>query len=393
MIPDSSVLDRMAVDYLMWCTFVEEKCRAVRDPFVLTASQSEEIKRIAERLIALTDRTIALCAERPDLLDFFGFPPILRKMFLMDVGSKGALARIDCFLTPNGWKISEFNSDVPGGVHEGAAYHDLFPAADGFYQERYDVVPRFTNLVCRETITPTVGIIYATGYAEDLEQCQYLRMMWERQGIPAVLGSFDNITFSYDRLALFGHPLDILYRFFPAEWMEGAGHLIPFLNLCSKRGTRVINPFSQIVPQSKKIMAFWHEHIELFDAEERELIRAHVPMTRLFDPARMAEYLARRDEIVVKRGFGRIGEEVLMGMLHSDEEWREALLWPLGEPSEWIVQDRFEVAPAKIGDEAMYPCLGVYLVEGTFAGYFTRVAPLPFITYNAYEVPTWIEKS
>jgi len=138
-----------------------------------------------------------------------------------------------------------------------------------------------------------------------------------------------------------------------------------------------------MIPQSKKTMALWHERIDLFDADEQALIRAHVPRTEAFRTAELDRYRRDRDRLVVKRQFGRIGEEVLMGSHCTDDEWADWLGWPASEPDQWIVQERFDNLPIPVDGETIYGCFGPYVVDGRFAGLYNRFARDGFIAFNA----------
>lgn len=393
-----SVLDRMQTDYLMWSAFVGGERRALEAPLTLPAGEWDELAHLTERFAALIERTIDLCLADATLLNWFGFSRPLRQMIEADAPWREpvALARTDFFRTPGGWRVSEFNTDVPGGVHEAQALNDLVARdARGF-----TVVERLTDIVCRDSARPMVGIIYASGYGDDLEQCQYLRQWWNRRGVRALLGNPENLVFNGRRLLLFDHALDVVYRFFPAEWLEEIDRLAAILD--ARGACRMINGFSQLVAQTKKVMAFWYEHLERFSPDERALVESHVPRTSLFRAGRLDEILRDRERLVVKRGFGRVGEQVLIGAMCTDEEWREELEWPLSEPGEWIVQERFDVMPQPFdsrvltqggaldspaqGGEALYACYGAYAVGGCFSGLYTRAAKEPFITYDAYTV-------
>ncbi len=372
----TALLDRLQTEYLMWSAFVEGERRALDKPLALPASDWAELARLTERFAALIERTIDLCLDDGALLDEYGFSPRLRRMVATDVRYREpvALARYDFFRTAGGWRVSEFNTDVPGGVHEAKGLADLV-AGD---PQQFTVIDRLTDIVCRDKARPTVGIIYASGFGDDLEQCQFLRQTWNRRGVPALLGNPQNLVFDGERLRLFGHALDVMYRYFPAEWLEELDGLPSILN--ARRACRMVNGFGQMVAQSKKVMAFWHRHLDLFSSDERALIEAHVPRTRSFEAGRLEEYVRDRDRLVVKRGFGRVGEQVLLGAMCSDDEWREALEWPLSEPDEWTVQEKFDVLP----QDGMFACFGAYAVGGRFSGLYTRAAREPFIAYDAY---------
>jgi hypothetical protein len=49
------------------------------------------------------------------------------------------------------------------------------------------------------------------------------------------------------------------------------------------------------------------------------------------------------------------------------------------------------VAPLSLSAGAMYPTVGVFLVTGRFAGYYSRAAPEPLLTHEAYHVATTVE--
>ena len=145
----------------------------------------------------------------------------------------------------------------------------------------------------------------------------------------------------------------------------------------------MINGFTSLIAQSKKTMALWYERPELFGAEERDLIRRHVPKTESFRVADLDRYRRERERLVVKRQFGRIGEEVLMGSHCTDDEWADWLGWPASEPQEWIVQERFDNLPIVVDGETVYGCFGPYVVDGRFSGLYNRFARDGFIAFNA----------
>jgi uncharacterized circularly permuted ATP-grasp superfamily protein len=147
---------------------------------------------------------------------------------------------------------------------------------------------------------------------------------------------------------------------------------------------RMVNDFSALIAQSKKTMALWHERPDLFTGEERELVARHVPKTSFFRLEEIDRYRRDRDSFVIKRQFGRIGEEVLMGRLCDEAEWADWLGWPASEPEQWIAQERFENIPVEVGGERLAACFGPYVVAGRFAGFYTRLAADGFISYRAF---------
>ena len=379
MAPPATV-DRMSLDYLMWNAYVDGRLSALAEPVRLPARELDDLAVLSERFARLLEKTIDLVLADSALLSFYGFSPGLRRMIASESRRLPVtLARYDAFRTPGGWRFSEFNCDVPGGVHEGAGLNDLI----GGDPSRFRVVDLLTRSLCRESVQPTVAVCYASGYADDLEQCQYLRREWNRVGIPAILCNPENLVWNGRDLRAFGERIDVVYRFFPVEWLVEVGNFDALLSAARSGGLRMINGFSAMIPQSKKTMALWHERIELFDTEERDLIRGHVPRTEVFRPGEIDRYRRERSRLVVKRQFGRVGEEVLMGSLCSDAEWADWLGWPASEPEQWIVQERFDNLPVVVDGETIYGCFGPYVVDGAFAGLYNRFAGDGFISYKA----------
>jgi len=375
------LVDRMSIDYLMWNAYVEGRLCPLADPVRLPAAELSGVASLSERFSRLLEKTIDLVLADPALLDSYRFSPALRRMIASEPTPRPpvVLSRYDAFHTAAGWQFAEFNCDVPGGIHEGAGLNDLILGDPS----RFRVVPLLTEALCVDRVSPTVAVCYASGYGEDLEQCQFLRRAWNRVGVQAILCNPGNLVFNGRELRVFGERVDAVYRFFPGEWLEPLPNLDAILAAYRSGAFRMINPFSSLIAQSKKTMAVWHEHLELFDRDERDLIERHVPRTTAFRIAELDRYVRDRERLVVKRQFGRVGEEVLMGIACEEAEWAEWLRWPASEPEQWIVQDRFESLPVDCGGETLYGCFGPYVVASRFAGFYTRLAPDGFITYDA----------
>jgi hypothetical protein len=92
----------------------------------------------------------------------------------------------------------------------------------------------------------------------------------------------------------------------------------------------------------------------------------------------------------LKAAFGNNGDEVIDRARCPRGVWAKAAwsarLWPIA----WVAQKRFEAVPISTPQGAMYPCLGVYTVNGRSAGIYGRMARKPFIDYSAVDVPVLV---
>jgi hypothetical protein len=54
-------------------------------------------------------------------------------------------------------------------------------------------------------------------------------------------------------------------------------------------------------------------------------------------------------------------------------------------PGQWLAQRRFSVAPVHAASDSLFPCIGVYVVDGKAAGAYARVSSGPVINFAAQD--------
>jgi len=89
---------------------------------------------------------------------------------------------------------------------------------------------------------------------------------------------------------------------------------------------------------------------------------------------------------VIKPAFGRVGEGIGMRNVTSDEEFHQLQQLADKRPQEWIAQERFETTPVQTEDGHVYPCVGVFTVNGKFAGIYGRASRTPLVNQDAQDV-------
>lgn len=387
----------LAMDYYKWDCYIDGTCCVSTQPIFLSQSDYEEITAIARAFHQLIRKTIRMVIEDPALMRFFGFSRVERQALCSDAGHperyESRVARFDFFKTYEGlWKIAEFNTDVPGGEPEAVGLNELLYPLQAGCADPNRILQAIQGVLVGGALGKTVAILYATGFAEDLQVAQLIRNFLIRRGVAARLGSPANLRLRNGRAELFGEPVDVVYRYFPTEWLSA---LDPrprqeFIEICAHE-VEHINPFAQIICQNKKISAFWWKKQALFTPVERELIRKHVPRTRKFAPGQRADFQREPAAWVLKRAHGRMGEQVLIGDVMDEAEWAVALSEIAEyEPDQWTVQEYFRAEPVVHEGEKMFPCYGVYVIGGEVAGLYTRLSKTPRTTYDALNVATFI---
>ncbi|MDQ3036462.1 MAG: hypothetical protein M3Y87_28950, partial [Myxococcota bacterium] len=110
--------------------------------------------------------------------------------------------------------------------------------------------------------------------------------------------------------------------------------------------------------------------------------RALLPETR--DPRDRAVDV-RSGEWVLKPTFGRVGEDVGLPGVTPPAAWREIVRAAESRPRAWAAQRAFETRAIQTPLGAMYPCLGVFVVDGRAAGVYGRLARTPLVDGAASE--------
>ncbi|MGH9361812.1 MAG: hypothetical protein ACRD2T_07830 [Thermoanaerobaculia bacterium] len=147
-------------------------------------------------------------------------------------------------------------------------------------------------------------------------------------------------------------------------------------------------PITGILSDKRNLALLFERGGELA-AEERELVRAHVPWTwrlrpdhadrggeRVFLPDLVA---ARREELVIKHARSLGGTKVHLGRFTPEPSWQEIVRAALEEGS-WVVQDFVEAIPYayQSGDSGWEPhevVWGLFVFGSRFGGGFVRLLP------------------
>ncbi len=187
-------------------------------------------------------------------------------------------------------------------------------------------------------------------------------------------------------------PVAALYRYYPTEYMEGQRNLDALATAVAGGSVRTLSSFAHIYLQSK--LAFARAWAFERQSELRTLaLRQHVPETFELGELPREQLIAEREKWVLKRALGRVGDEVFVGDLITDEDWAKlqdtlaALSWQRGE--RWIAQRYVpqQPIPTPFGD--LLVTLGAYLLDGRFVGYFARLTPQSHVSHDALCVPVF----
>ena len=379
----AGLMDSLCFDYFKWDVDACGRRLVLSESVVLTPSEHDSVVAICERFDGILARLEDALLGRPDLLRRLGIPAKVLPLLRDDPECGLQLARYDVFLTPDGrWTISEFNEDAPGGFNEADGLPALLGSSLTGAGFRGDL-----RAAVVEALRPYahVALLYATGYAEDLQHVLIVRKWLEAEGHTTELASPSHVRAGWRGPTCFGRRCDAAFRFYPGEWFQWLENLRDWRRVAAR--LPMMNPLRRLLRQSKRLYAFWRDP-DLLPLGDIEFIADHTPATR---PLEDVPEEGDRSRWVLKNAFGRMGDMVTVGGMVGEKEWHEALLAARRAPADWLLQERFEVAPVQDGGPAFYPALGVYLVNRRFAGYYSRAAYQPYINHEAYHVATLVE--
>ena len=89
---------------------------------------------------------------------------------------------------------------------------------------------------------------------------------------------------------------------------------------------------------------------------------------------------------VFKPALGHEGRNIRIRGVTDPNAWQRIVRTVRKDPDAWTAQRRFDVVPMPTPDGLLYPCLGVYVIDGKVAGCYGRMGSQPLIDEHCREV-------
>ncbi len=358
-------------------------------PLLLSLASWRELAQLAERLTAETVALENAVLARPDHLGSLGLPRAVREALRTDRPPPPSAARVmrfDFHPTSDGWRLSEVNSDVPGGYTESSFFTGLMAEHFPGCVPAGDPAESFVSALAT-CVGPRgrVALLSAPGYLEDHQILVFLAARLESRGVSATLANPMQLIWTDGRASLGGTtPLrvDALVRFYQGEWLARLPARFGWRNFFRGGLTPVANSGNSVISESKRLPLLW-DRLDVNVPTWRALL----PETR--DPRDAAWF---RDEgWIIKSAYSNTGDTVGHRSLRPRAEWREMCLAAWFNPGGWVAQRRFESLAVQTPLGPRHVCLGVYTINGSVAGAYARMAPRPLIDFESVDVALLVE--
>jgi len=407
-------------------TFDGAPMRTFLRPHLVAQRDWDALRDAAGGLMELAARAArhAFGGDVAALLAFLGTPEDEARWVALDPGPPDVvLSRLDAFLTPQGPRFIEINSDAPAGFGYGDRMAEVFAALPAFRtfrrtrRVRYlPSAPRLVEAVGRTWRShggagvPTVAIVDWEDVKTRADQ-EILRAGFEAAGFPAFLCDPRAVGVAGGRLRASGRAVDVVYRRVLLQDLVAAEQDVrPFLEAYRDRRAVFVNSCRCRLSEDKAFFALLSdERFEaLLGAGERALVARVVPWTRKVEDRRtrrgglevdlVPHVLHGREGLVLKPAHGYGGRSVLIGDETSPPAWEAAVSAAVG--GAWVVQERVGipeepfpvVEEGRLRFEALKVNVNPFYVAGAEAGAVTRASRSAVINVSAGggSVPTFV---
>lgn len=390
--------------YLIFDAFVGGERRVDLHPLVLSPRLHAAAMQAATAVVRAIGAVAALAHADPAERARYGLPVSVMRLAAAAhaAGDDAALMRVDLLLGADGnFRACEINADCPGGHNEATGLPRLAQSA-GFWQGLNpttvldELAARLAALADRPGPgRGTVALLYATAYAEDLQVCALIERALRERGVRTRRCPATAPRWQGDAVYVGQTPVAALYRFFPMEYMDGQRNLEGLISAVASGRLKTLSSFAHIYSQSKLAFARGGALRDRLAAADALALAEHTPLSCELGDLPAEQLRAERAQWVLKRALGRVGDEVFVGALLTDEDWASlcaAVTAAITGPAEerWIAQ-RFvpqQSIATPLGD--MLVTLGVYVLDGRFVGYFARLSPHSHVSHDALCVPVFV---
>jgi len=404
-------------------------------PFFLDADDEARVRHVAETLWVLGERVAQVAIDSPDMLRQLALSDAEIRLARIDPGyaTTSTAARADAFILPDSLQFAEYNGESPAGAAYSQGLAELFDAEPVMarFRERFDarfyrpVEALLEALVAsyREwggTAAPPLMAIVDWREVPTFSEFEILRDAFTASGIHTIIcdpRDLEYVRGSSPGLYAQGQRIDLVYRrVLINDIVARAAECRALVDAYEQRAVCVANSLRCKIPHKKAFFAVLTDdrHAALFSAEERELIRRHIPWTAVVEERSVSRdgtktdliplLRTARERFVIKPNDEYGGTGVTLGWETNESDWDAAIARALAERDRgWVAQERIAVrregfpvcesgAPRGARTRDMLVDFAPYIFRGRLAGFLTRLSAtgLANVTSGGGQVPAFV---
>ncbi len=398
-------------------------------PFFLSPEDEHRVRVVAETMAQLAERVADAAMKDAALLAQFHLRDEELRLLRMGkiAGPASTASRLDAFLLPESLKFAEYNGESPAGAGYTETLAAIFrglPVMSEFQKSyeihSYPLSAKLLDALVTSYLdwggTAKRPQMLITDWREvpTWTEFEILRERFEKLGVPVELADPRDLQFDGKELRANGKKIDLVYRrVLINDIVARAPECKALVDAVAANAVSMSNHFRCKIPHVKAFFAVLTDERNdaLFSFGERELIRKHVPWTRVVADVRTSHYgisvellaflRSARENLVLKPSDEYGGTGVQLGWESSEGEWDSAIEKAIApSPGCWIVQERIpirrEVFPwiqpnGEVEFRDMLVDFAPYLFRGKMSGFLTRLSAtgLANVTSGGGQVPAF----
>jgi len=398
-------------------------------PFFLSPEDEQRVRVVAETMADLAERvTDAAMKDTALLAQFHLRDEELRLVRLGKIaGPASTASRLDAFLLPDSLKFAEYNGESPAGAGYTETLGEIFLKLPlvaefdkSFQVHSYPLSAKLLDALMTSYLdwggTSKRPQMLITDWREvpTWTEFEILKERFEKLGVPVELADPRELQFDGKELTASGKKIDLVYRrVLMNDIVARFTECKALVDAVAANAVCVANHFRCKIPHVKAFFAVLTDERNdgLFSFGERELIRKHVPWTRVVADVRTAHYgesielleflRSARENLVLKPSDEYGGTGVKLGWESSEADWDATIATAVAATQGcWIVQERIpirrEVFPSiqangEVEFRDMLVDFAPYLFRGKMSGFLTRLSAtgLANVTSGGGQIPAF----
>jgi uncharacterized circularly permuted ATP-grasp superfamily protein len=397
-------------------------------PFFLTTNDEQRVRNVAESIARMGERVVNRALEDPDLRAQVGLTADEERLVRINprYATSSTASRLDAFLLPDSLQFAEYNAESPAGLSYAERLADIFEQlpvmqrfAEHYRIKKFALIKPMLEAqlaTYREwggTASPPTIAIVDWREVPTWSEFEILQAAFEREGIPTIICDPRDLEFDGRNLVAQARRVDLLYRrVLINDIVARPADCAALVKAYEAGAVCVSNALTCKIAHKKAFFAVLTDdrNASLFSTEEQQLIRRHIPWTRLLadsetscDGARIAllDFVrGNRGSFVLKPNDEYGGKGVALGWEHDERAWDTALEKALRDsPGAWVVQKRVavrrEVFPMQTDSGVemrdMLVDFAPYIFRGKMIGFLTRLSAtgLANVTSGGGQVPAF----
>jgi hypothetical protein len=398
-------------------------------PFFLSPEDEMRVRTVAETIADLGERVASAALDDKGLFAQLHLREDEERLARIPAGYGRAstASRLDAFLLPDSLKFAEYNGESPAGAGYAETLAEIFrelPVMGKFAQvyevHSYPLSAKLLDALLMSYLDwggssakPQIAIVDWED-VPTFSEFEILKQRFERTGIPTLIADPRELEWDGKSLVAQDKKVDLVYRrVLINDIVAKPAECSALVKAYSAGAVCVANNFRCKIPHVKAFFAVLtdEQNGALFSHGERDVIRKHIPWTRVVADIATAHYgehidlLAfirkERENLVLKPSDEYGGAGVTLGWETSEANWDIAIERALSAKNgTWIVQERIpirrEVFPyiadiGRVDYRNMLVDFAPYLFRGKLCGFLTRLSAtgLANVTSGGGQVPAF----